>query len=208
MASLLKRSSDPRKPMSAIIGSAYIHEPSSCVTAPRFVSTTTAADGTMSFWNRMSTTSNTRFTRSGGCLSCLRRPISLAVIAFSAFSASSSAGLAASRSCSTESFCELITSASPASVSFTACTSAFFFSALAVDAVISCSSTADFSCATTSVFSLSLSSIFIFSTSAAASSSFSSPTLIESASTEICSSFLTYTFLYSSMKPRYDLGVT
>ena len=101
--------------------------------------------------------------------------MSLGVICLTALSASSSMGLADSRSFSTASFCWPMTSASPASVSLTCCTSAFFFSALAVLAVISCSRTTLFSCATTSVFSLSLSSPFIFSTSCAASMSFSRP---------------------------------
>ena len=43
-----------------------------------------------------------------------------------------------------------------AELSLTCCTSAFFFSARAVEAVISCSILPDFPCATTSTFSFSL----------------------------------------------------
>ena len=98
--------------------------------------------------------------------------------------------------------------ASDATDSLITFASAFFFSALAVDAVISCTMMAPFSCATTSVFSFSRTSILIASTSLAASRSLSSPVLIESARTCTKSSFFTYTPLYSSMNPRKDLGVT
>ena len=189
MASLLKDSSDGKKEMSAIIGSEKFHEPTSC--SPPCLGLGSAADGLTSFWKRISTMSKTRLTRSGGCLSCLSRPMSLAVIALRAFSASSSAGLAASRSSSTASFCAPMMTASDATDSLITFASAFFFSALAVDAVISCTMMAPFSCATTSVFSFSRTSILIASTSLAASRSLSSPVLIESASTCTKSSFLT-----------------
>ena len=101
-----------------------------------------------------------------------------------------------------------IASFSTASVSLTPCTSDFFFSAFAVLAVISWSSTADFSCATASVASTSFSSTFITSTSDAACSSFTNPELMFVASSRILFSFAEYTVWYCLMNARYDFGVT
>ena len=118
-------------------------------------------------------------------------PMSLPVIALSAASASSSAGLAASRSASTASLSSPMTAASEERASLTDCTSAFFFSARAVEPVISCSMWPDCATATARVFSFSLSSTFIRSTSCEACSSLSSPELMDEASSSTCATFLT-----------------
>jgi len=144
--------------------------------------TSSTSQGMRGSWKRMSTQSKRRLMSSGGFLSDLSIPISLAVIAESAASASSSAGFAASRSASTIALSSPMASASTERTSFTDCTSAFFFSARAVEVVISCSSWPLCATATASTFSFSRSSIFITSTSADACSSLIRPLLIEVAS--------------------------
>mmetsp|Transcript_2703 Transcript_2703/g.7734 ORF Transcript_2703/g.7734 Transcript_2703/m.7734 type:complete len:210 (+) Transcript_2703:4102-4731(+) len=204
MASLSKLKMSRRKVGLLIMSRAEDHESSSCSISLGF----TSADGLRSLPKRMSTQSKMRLMISGGFLSCLSRPMSLGLMAESALCAASRAGCAASRSRSTASFWPAMMSASPASLSLTSCTSAFFFSARAVDAVISWSSTADFSWAMTRPFSFSLSSTFMRATSSPASTSLDKPVRMDEASMSMCCTFLTYTSAYASMKERYDLGVT
>lgn len=94
--------------------------------------------------NAAELTSKIILMTSGGFFRAFKFLISSALMAFSACSASSKAGFAASKSFSTSAFSPPMVVAFSPAASATILTSAFVFSAAAVPTVISLRSTADF----------------------------------------------------------------
>mmetsp|Transcript_20779 Transcript_20779/g.35686 ORF Transcript_20779/g.35686 Transcript_20779/m.35686 type:complete len:225 (-) Transcript_20779:9280-9954(-) len=134
-------------------------------------------------WNRMTTPSKIRLISSGGLAKAFSVFMSPGVMESRADLASSRAGPAAARSFSASAFPAATTAASLANTSFTAVTSAFFFSAFAVDSVISTNRMSVSFCAATNLTSFCARSTFISRTSSPACCSFNRPPLILSART-------------------------
>eukprot|EP00659_Diplonema_papillatum_P022664 gene22664-biopygen22999 len=156
---------------------------------------------------RMQTPSVMRFTRAGGLASFLTFCSAFGSMESNALFAASSIGCAAARSCSASSLTAWTAFASFISISFTAPTSASFFSATPVASVISNSSASVSFVACCKLTSFSARLIFICRTSSPAWCSFFSPPPMFSARTLICWNFSAYTTKYDSRNERYDFGV-